>query len=110
MADRRSGAERRAIGRSRLALDIEWENLSGRHAGTLSDISEYGCFVLSSGEFTEGETLKLFLPIGEGIKLEIVGEVRNKVFEIGFALRFMDLSEAQKRVLREFIAGHRRAT
>jgi hypothetical protein len=65
--------------------------------------------VLSSGEFTEGETLKLFLPLGEGKKLEIGGQVTNKVFEIGFALRFASLTEAQKRVLHEFIAGQRRA-
>jgi hypothetical protein len=105
IADRRSGAERRAVGRSKVTLDVEWENVSGRHSGTLSDINEYGCFVLSSGEFTEGETLKLFLPIGEGMKLEIAGKVKNKVFEIGFALRFVGLTEAQKRVLREFISG-----
>ena len=107
IADRRSGGERRVVDRSRVTVDVEWENVSGRHSGTLSDINEFGCFVLSSGEFTEGETLKLFLPIGEGMKLEIVGEVKNKVFEIGFALRFVGLSDVQKRVLREFIDGQR---
>lgn len=109
VADRRSGAERRVVGRSRVSLDVEWEDVSGRHSGTLNDISEYGCFVLSSGEFTEGETLKIFLPIGEGMKLEVTGVVKNKVFEIGFALRFIEMSEAEKRVLREFIASHRRS-
>lgn len=109
MADRRSGLERRAITRNRVSLNVEWENLAGRHPGTLSDVSEYGCFVLSSGEINEGDALKLFLPVGGGIKVQLLGEVKNHVFEIGFALRFIDLSEAQRRVLREFIANHRLA-
>ncbi len=107
MTDRRSGFERRAIIRSKASLGVEWENLAGRYSGTLSDISECGCFVLSSGEVSEGDTLKLFLPLGEGMKVQILGEVKNHVFEIGFALRFIGLSEAQKKVLREFIAKNR---
>ena len=57
---------------------------SGRHRGTLSDISEVGCFVLSSGEVREGDRLNLLLPLGGGIKVQLSGEVRNQVFEIGF--------------------------
>ncbi len=107
MTDRRSGIERRATVRNKVSLHVEWENLSGRHYGTLSDVSEYGCFVLSSGEISQGDTLKVFLPLADGMKVQILGEVKNHVFEIGFALRFVDLSNAQKRVLREFIAKHR---
>ncbi len=55
----------------------------------------------------KGETLKLFLPVGGGMKVQILGEVKNHVFEIGFALRFVELSEAQRSVLREFIAKNR---
>lgn len=109
MTDRRSGRERRNIVRSKVSLNVEWENLSGRHSGILSDISEYGCFVLSSGEISEGDTLKLFLPLGDGMKVQILGEVKNHVFEIGFALRFVNLNGAQKSVLKEFIAKHRLA-
>lgn len=107
MTDRRSGLERRATVRKKVSLNVEWENLSGRHAGTLSDVSDYGCFVLSSGEISEGDTLKLFLPVGEGMKVQLLGEVKNHVFEIGFALGFVDLSEAQKKVLKGVIAKHR---
>jgi PilZ domain len=107
MTDRRSGLERRAIIRSQVSLDVEWENLSGRHIGTLSDISELGCFVLSSGDINEGDTLRLLLPLGDGMKVQLMGEVKNHAFEIGFALRFINLSAAQKIVLRDFIAKHR---
>ena len=109
MTDRRSGVERRATARTKVSQNVEWENLAGRHLGTLSDINEFGCFVLSSGDLNEGDTLKLFLPVGDGIKVQLLGEVKNHAFEIGFALRFVDLSDAQKRVLREFIVKHRLA-
>lgn len=107
LTDRRSGLDRRAIARSKVSLDVEWENLSGRHSGTLSDVSEFGCFVLSSGDVNPGDTLKLFLPLGDGIKVQLLGEVKNNAFEIGFALQFIDFSEAQKRVLKKLIEKHR---
>ncbi len=107
MTDRRSGSERRATRRSLVSIDVEWENHSGRHTGLLSDISEFGCYVLSSGELAKGDKVKLLVPIGDGIKAELAGEVKNHVLEIGFALRFVNLSEAQKRVLRELIEQHK---
>ena len=106
MTDRRSGRERRAKVRNKVSLHVEWENAAGRHSGTLSDISEFGCFVLSSGEIGEGDALKLFLPLGDGMKVQLLGEVKNHVFEIGFALRFVDLTEAQKRVLTDLVDKH----
>lgn len=107
MTDRRSGQERRATNRNIVSINVEWENDSGRHSGTVSDISESGCYVLSSGELAEGDSVKLFVPIGDGMKAELRGVVKNHVFEIGFALRFVDLSEAQKRVVMDLIKRHK---
>jgi PilZ domain-containing protein len=108
--DRRSGVERRVVHRNKVALDIEWEDAAGgRHPGTLGDISEIGCFVLSSGEFTEGDTLKLFLPVGDGMKVQVLGEIKNAVLEIGFALRFVNLTDAQRLLIRQLIETHGKA-
>ena len=97
--DRRSGQERRHIKRQNVSIDVEWEGPEGRRPGTLSDLSEAGCFVLSSGEVETGDIVKLLVPLGEGMKVEILGEVRNCVFEIGFALEFTKPSEAQNDVI-----------
>ena len=99
LIDRRSGHDRRSIRRQNVSIDVEWEGAGGRQAGTLSDLSEAGCFVLSSGEVEPGDVIKLLVPLGEGMKVEIVGEVRNCLFEIGFALRFTKSSEAQNDVI-----------
>jgi hypothetical protein len=100
--DRRSGQDRRSLERFPVNIDIEWEGLVGRKSGTISDISVLGCFVLCSGEVEDGENVKIFFPLTDGRKIQFWGEVVNHVFEIGFAIRFIELSEAQKDFLEKF--------
>lgn len=106
LTDRRSGVERRAHPRKELTINVEWEDLSGRYPGTLSDLSESGCFVLSSGDVSDGDVIKVFLPLGEGMKVQMIGEVRNHLIEVGFALRFIEPTEAQVNVIRGLIDSY----
>lgn len=101
--DRRSGGDRRAIERYRTNIEIEWEGLAGREKGTISDISAGGCFVLCSGEVENGERVKIFFPMPSGRKIPLYGEVTNHEFEIGFAIRFIELTEAQKDFLEVYV-------
>ena len=101
--DRRRGEERRAAERFPVNIDIEWEGLVGRKAGTISDMSPIGCFVLCSGEVEDSETIKIFFPLTDGRKIQLWGEVANHVFEIGFAIKFIELSEAQQEFLEVFV-------
>jgi len=101
--DRRTGKERRENERYSVNIDVEWEGMVGRKSGTLSDISLEGCFVLSSGEVEDTENVKIFLPLTEGMKVQFWGQVINHVFEIGFAVRFIELSPAQKDFLEKFL-------
>lgn len=103
--DRRSGNERRYIARNPVSIEIEWESSSGRRKGTVSDISSAGCFVLSGGEVIDGEAIRLFLPLVDGIRVEFGGEIANHVFEIGFAVHFVSISEAQTTIISDLIAS-----
>ena len=105
--DRRKSDERRKNKRYRLSLDVEWENHYGRRAGTLSDISEEGCFILSEVDVSDGELVKVFIPLSDGMKVEFMGQVANFVYEIGFAVQFLGLSEAQKEFLSNFVEMHK---
>lgn len=107
ITDRRSGQERRAIGRREVTVDVEWENADGRKPGTISDLSTAGCFVLCSGDVRPGDLIRLYLPLGDGMKVQIAGEVKNHVHEIGFAMRFIDPTEAQTRVISGLMESHR---
>lgn len=71
--------------------------------GTISDISEHGCFILTAGEVQDGENVKIFFPLSGGMKVLFWGEIVNHVQEIGFAVRFFALSEAQEDFLEKFV-------
>jgi hypothetical protein len=103
MQDRRRGIERREVQRIEIDLDVEWETSAGRRSGSISDISEKGCFVLSSGDVTDGEPVRLYIPLADGMKVEFSGIVANHVFEIGFAVQFDPLNSAQLDLLRSLM-------
>ncbi len=104
MNDRRSGLDRRTLSRNAVKLGIEWEGSSGRRSGTVSDLSEAGCFVLSGGDISDGETVRLFMPLTDGMRVEFSGTVANHVFEIGFAVLFRNLTQAQKNMIYNLFA------
>lgn len=106
--DRRSGHERRQNERYRLTVDVEWESHAGRSHGTLSDISREGCFILTSGEFANGERVFIYLPNGDGTSTKLAGEVSNHVFEIGFATKFIDLTEESTQKLIQLIESYKK--
>lgn len=97
--DRRSGEERRGTNRYPIAVDVEWQGAAGRSSGSVSDVSLDGCFVLSSGDVSDGETVKILIPLADGMKVEFSGRVANHVLDIGFGLKFDQLSVAQRDLL-----------
>ena len=101
--DRRIGNERRIEPRYSVNIDIEWEDDGGRKKGTINDISREGCFVLCSGEVEDGDKIRIFFPLSDGMKVQFLSEVVNHTYEIGFGVRFVQLGAAQKSFLSEFI-------
>lgn len=101
--DRRSGNERRASNRYAVELEVEWEGWQGRQSGTLSDVSLDGCFVLSSGDVEDGDDVKVFVPLADGMKVQFEGKVANHVYEIGFGIRFAQLTAAQRDLLTQLV-------
>ena len=80
-------------------MEVEWEGTGGRQPGTMSDVSLDGCFILSSGDTNDGDTVKIFVPLADGMKVQFQGKVANHVYEIGFGVRFEMLSAAQRDLL-----------
>lgn len=92
--------ERRSGRRFESEIEVDWETAAGRREGVVSDISADGCFVLSSGAVTNGEPVRVLVAVEGYADVELAGVVVNNTPEIGFAVRFMGLSDAH----REFIA------
>ncbi|MEQ1764227.1 MAG: PilZ domain-containing protein [Pyrinomonadaceae bacterium] len=107
--DRRRSTDRRSAKRYRVTIDIEWEHVGERHPGTISDLSEAGCFVLTGVVIQDGDEVGLLLPIGDGMKVQYIGTITNHVDEIGFAVNFTRVSEAQRNVLRSYLLGEEEA-
>lgn len=103
--ERRSGEDRRSKDRFNVDIDIEWEGLVGRRPGTISDISFGGCFVMCSAEVDDGETVKIFLPLADGMRVQFWGEIVNHIFEIGFGMRFIEVSEPQKEIILSIVSS-----
>jgi hypothetical protein len=109
MQDRRSGNERRSSNRFPVEADVEWEASGERRTGTLSDVSLDGCFVLGPGEVNDGDAVKLFIPLADGMKVQFDGTVANNVFEIGFGVRFARLNAAQRELLAKLVHAGEKA-
>lgn len=101
--DRRRSSDRRSSRRYAVLIDIEWERNEERHPGTISDLSDGGCFVLTGVEVEDGEAVSLYIPIGDSMKAQYKGEITNHVTEIGFAVKFSRISEAQRSVLTSYL-------
>ncbi len=101
--DRRSGRERRGTNRFPVSIDVEWETNGPRQPGTMSDVSFDGCFMLSSGDVEDNDPVTIFVPLADGMKVQFAGKVANHAFEIGFGVKFDQLSAAQREVLIRFV-------
>lgn len=89
-------AERRSKERLKIYLDVFWEGIAGRYAGTISDISLGGCFILSDGKVNLNELLRLEIKLPTDETVMAWGEVANHFPEIGFGVRYTEF-EARER-------------
>ncbi|MBA2379027.1 MAG: PilZ domain-containing protein [Blastocatellia bacterium] len=101
--------DRRATARAKFSKEVEWAGSSGRLTGTISDIGPGGCFVLSGGVYDDGEIVRLYFPLSDGMKVEFMAEISNHEKEIGFAARFVDMTRSQREFLSSFIAMYQDA-
>ena len=84
--DRRSGQSIAAVQTDTPSeVAVEWEAASGRQPGTLSDVVFDGCFVLSNGDVEDGDSVKIFIPLGDGMKVQFDGRIANHVLRSALA-------------------------
>ena len=94
--------ERRTSERVHANLNVHWETLKAQGRGSVCDLSSSGCFVLTGGEVTAGELLRMDLIFADGIAA-FWGNVVYAINEMGFAVRFVFGSEADQQAVERFI-------
>ncbi len=95
--------ERRHAERFRLNLHARWESLLASGRGTICDLSESGCFVLSGQRVKTGELIRLAINFPDHLVFAW-GEVAYEVPDMGFALRFVFTEENERRGMQKLIA------
>jgi hypothetical protein len=94
--------ERRKASRLRTNINVRWETLKTQGRGTVSDLSSSGCFVLTGGEVVPHELTRLDLSTPDQV-MTFWGIVVYAINEMGFAVRFVFASEADKESLERVI-------
>jgi len=97
-------SERRREERVPLSLEVRWESLSGRHASArISDISLSGCYVEALAQVTMREKVQLEVLLPTGRWLALRGHIVYIHPNMGFGLRFDELSELECKVLAQIV-------
>ena len=93
--------ERRNAQRLRANLNVRWETLKTSGRGAVCDLSTSGCFVLTGGEITSQELVRMniVLPNEIGEIATVWGNVVYTISEMGFAVRFVFGSEADQQLI-----------
>lgn len=96
--------ERRGAERYKTRLDAHWEGVLTRRAGTVSDISLTGCFLLTPDDVQPKELIRLEIETPGGKELFLWGEVVYTVPEMGFGVRFTAADPSEQATLNSLIA------
>jgi hypothetical protein len=91
--------ERRRYRRASRLLEIRWEDLSGKYNARVTDISPDGCYIESIGQVTVGQQIRFEIQLPTGNWVPLRGEVVNHQPNLGFGVRFIALTEEEKKVL-----------
>ncbi|MEJ7617675.1 MAG: PilZ domain-containing protein [Pyrinomonadaceae bacterium] len=96
--------EQRRFKRASVQFEVKWRGDAGASEGQTSDISEGGCFVLTSGQVAPGELIRLEVALPGGDAVTAWGVVVEQWPEIGFSLRFTGLSDADRAHIARIVA------
>jgi tryptophan 2,3-dioxygenase len=95
--------ERRQAPRAKVNLRVRWEGDLGRREAEVTSLSKSGCFVLSGGKVKQQEIIRLDILLPEDEQIQVWAKVVDEADEIGFALQFTLVEEADQQRLEEFL-------
>jgi len=96
--------EQRRHKRFVISLEARWDGLSGKGAlSRVSDISLGGCYVESMGQPGVGERITVAIQTPTKNWLHLQSDVVSNEIGIGFSVRFVSLSDAEREVIEHLI-------
>ena len=95
--------DRRKATRVNVNLPARWEGAVERGEAKVTSLSFTGCFLLSGGEVTPKELLRLEISLPDQNPLYAWAEVVDHAYDIGFAVQFTLIEDQDQVRLAEFI-------
>jgi tryptophan 2,3-dioxygenase len=95
--------ERRRAPRAKVNLRVRWEGDLGRREAEVTSLSKSGCFVLSGGKVKAKELIRLDILLPHDEQIQVWAQVVDEADEIGFAVQFTLVDEADQERLEQFI-------
>jgi hypothetical protein len=95
--------ERRESKRVWADITAQWHGLLNSREGSISDISLNGCFILTGGDVSPGELVSVEIDLPGLLRMQLWGKVVYHIADMGFALRFKDLSVTDTTLLSRLI-------
>lgn len=95
--------ERRTAERVPLPLEAKWAGQSGLHAARISDVSMGGCYIESLGQVSVGERIDFEVQLPTGKWMHLNGQVAFVHPNMGFGVRFRELSELESNLLEDIV-------
>ena len=90
--------ERRTATRFQVNFPVRWEGVLTQQVGTVTSISETGCFILTGGQVQQKELIRLEIDFPSGPAC-FWSEVVDEAYEIGFAVRFTSADDEDMSML-----------
>ena len=98
-----SDLENRQHPRKPFFAEAALEFASGKYQARISEISLGGCYVDSIASVVEGEQISLTITFGSGVSEHFDGEIAYVLPGMGFGIRFVDITTAQKLLLLQIV-------
>jgi hypothetical protein len=105
-AEQNMNQESRRHQRVSVSIGVEMDFAIGAREARISDLSMGGCFIDSIARVEVGELLSFVIALTQGREARLCGEVAYVFPNLGFGLRFINLTESDKRLLLEIIVAH----
>lgn len=99
--------EQRRHPRVPLRMEVRWNGASNTRPGITSDVSQGGCYIESMVQPTVGEVLWFEFQLAPGLTMDLYGQVLYGHRNIGFGVRFGQLTNAQLKMLLRLIGSTR---
>jgi hypothetical protein len=97
--------ERRNAPRVKVDLPARWEGVLSQQQGHITSLSVTGAFILSGGKVEAKELVRLEIDLPDQEPVYFWAEVVDAAYEIGFAVRFTAIEDADQRRIDEFVAS-----